>query len=127
MAASGSLTLTGTISGLQWGNKVIGGTAGLTVASAGSEVNAAAVTTIVLANGANTITVPSTACTGCVIVFGPASAVTKTIKGITGDTGLAVTKNGWCAFSFDAAGAPASFVITAGGADTGNVTEICFF
>lgn len=125
MAGTGSVTITGTKLNLASGTQTFGP---VTISSApATELNLAYVLTIVLASGANTITVPSTTCVGVIIQFNSASTVTKTLKGVTGDTGIAVTKIGTCVLTFDAAGAPASFVITAGGADTGNVTELWFF
>lgn len=121
MAASGSLTIQGTITGLLTGTKTIGP---ITLA----DTNASPSTTeIVLASGANTITVPSaTTCSGVLIVFAAASTTTKTIKGVGGDTGIRVSPNGPCFLSFDSASVPATFVINSSAADTSNVTEILF-
>ena len=122
MAIASSMTLQAAITGL------IGSTSRnvgplTTTNSAPTDLNAGTVTTVVLGSGANTITPPVTTCAGCIIIFAAASTVTKTIKGVTGDTGVLVAPAGWIALSF-AASAPSSFVITTSGADTGNTTTI---
>lgn len=121
MAGTGSVTINGTALNLQTGQRTLGP---LTIASApATEQTLASVTTVILASGANTITIPSTTAVGVVISFAAASTVTKTLKGVTGDTGIAVSKVNPQLLTFDTS-APANFVITAGGADTGNVTEL---
>ncbi len=79
----------------------------------------------VLGNGANTITVP-TGARGCVIEFSNASVVTKTLKGVTGDTGILLDPIGWNVMRFGTS-PPTSFVITTSAADTGCYTTISFF
>jgi hypothetical protein len=66
-----------------------------------------------LSNSNNAITSPTVA--GGVI-FTPPTANTNTItlKGVNGDTGIAVSKIASCLFTFDTT--PANFVITTGGA-----------
>lgn len=80
---------------------------------------------ISLANGANTINVPTKA-RGVVIIPDSTSSVTKTLKGISGDTGVLIRKDAWSVISFDSP-PPASFVITTSGADTGKYTRFIFF
>jgi hypothetical protein len=80
---------------------------------------------VVLSNGFNTITVP-TGARGCLIEFNPGSTVTKTLKGVTGDTGILLDPIGWNVMRFGSS-PPASFGITTSGADTGNTTYITFF
>jgi hypothetical protein len=125
MAGTGSVTINGQVSNLQTGSRTLGP---ITISSSpATELNLANVQTLVLASGANTITIPSSTAVGVVINFAPASTQTKTLKGVTGDTGIAVTRNGTCFLAFDqTSGAPANFVVTAGGVDTGNVTEFWF-
>jgi hypothetical protein len=86
---------------------------------------AGVVTQVVLANGFNTITVPAGA-RGCLIEFKPGSTVTKTLKGVTGDTGIALDPIGWNVLRFGSS-PPASFGITTSAADTGFTTYIYFF
>jgi hypothetical protein len=122
VAVTGSITVSGSVAGLATGSKTLGP---ITITSAApSDLTCGATTTVVLANGANTITVPSSTCTAAVIVFASASTTVKTLKGVSGDTGFTVTKNGTFVLQFDAAGAPANFVINSAGADTGNTTTI---
>lgn len=79
----------------------------------------------VLSNGFNTITVPSGA-RGVLIEFADGSTVTKTLKGITGDTGILLDPTGWNVLRFGSS-PPASFGITTSAADTGYTTYITFF
>lgn len=121
MSATGTVTISGTIVGLPGGSKTIGPLDITLTAASGNTQD------LVLASGANTITLPTAVTpTGCIIVFAAASTCTKTLKGVTGDTGVALKKTGVNLLTFDAS-PPASFVITAGAADTGNVTSIIFF
>jgi hypothetical protein len=83
---------------------------------------------VVLASGANTITVPTTpATTGCVIQLPATNTVLTTLKGVTGDTGVAIGKTGFMVLTWDSANAPTSFVLTSASAQTGLVTELLFF
>jgi len=84
-----------------------------------------AVTDVVLAAGDNTITVPSGA-SAAIIQFGAGSTSVKKLKGAGADTGITVTKIGTCVLHFDAAGAPANFIINSSALDTGITTEITF-
>lgn len=73
-------------------------------------------TRIALASGANTIAVPANAA-GFVLVPSPQSngspnAIVWTVKGISGDTGIAPAPGGWVAYQLTP-GALASFVVTA--------------
>lgn len=122
MAASGQITIQGVISGLLTGSKTIG-------PIVMSDANASPTTQeIVLASGFNTISVPTaTSCSGVLVVFAAASTGTKTLKGVTGDTGIVLNPSGANFISFNVAAPPASFGITLTAADTANVTEILFF
>ena len=80
---------------------------------------------VVLSNGFNTITVPSTA-KGAYIEFQDGSTVTKTLKGITGDTGILLNPTSWNVLNFGSS-PPASFGITTSAADTGYYTRVTFF
>jgi hypothetical protein len=70
---------------------------------------------IALASGANTLT-PPTGTLYCVIVPPAASAVTKTVKGVTGDTGLPISMINPTLLSLVAT--PAAFVLTASAIET---------
>lgn len=80
---------------------------------------------VVLANGFQAIAIPAGS-RGALIVFADGSTVTKTLKGVTGDTGILLDPTGWHVLRF-AATPPASFGITCSGADTGYTTYIYFF
>ncbi len=85
-----------------------------------------------LANGANTISVPNPGVavgqpSGVIIIFDPTSTVTKTLKGIGGDTGIPLDPTGIIVLTFAAPLTTASFVITTSGADTDKTTTIIFF
>lgn len=119
--ASGQVTITGTVTGMLSGSKTIGP---IVVTD-----SAASVMTFetVLSSGFNTINVPTaTSCSGVLICFAAASTLAKTLKGVTGDTGVALNPNGVNFISFNPASPPASFGITTTAADTSNVTEILF-
>ena len=119
--ATGSVTVDGSVTGQLTGTRTIGP---LTLTSSAAQ---AQTTQVVLASGANTITVPSTSCVCAVIAFAAASTVTKILKGVTGDTGVAISTTGFVVLTWVSGSAPASFVITCSGADTGNTTEIAYF
>lgn len=118
MAATGTITIAGSVTGLPAGSKTVGPLTISSAAAVGQQQD------IVLASGANTITVPSGA-TAAVIVFASASTSVKTLKGVTGDTGLIVSKVGKVVLQFDTSPI-ASFVINSSVADTGNTTSILF-
>jgi hypothetical protein len=73
-----------------------------------------------LSSGNNTITVPSSSgvtVKGATIVPPSDNTQTLTLKGIAGDTGIALSKVNPTAISFDTA--PANFVLNAGGTISG--------
>lgn len=115
MAASGVITIGGTISGEPTGSKSLN--AQVTLANA-----VGASTDVVLASGPNTIAVPAGAT--CALIQPPAgNVVALTLKGITGDTGILIHKTNPTFLSLDPG--QASFVITAASLTTG-ATEINF-
>lgn len=73
-----------------------------------------AVDVVALTTGANTIT-PPTGATGCTIVPNPTNAEALTLKGITGDTGIALALTSPTSLGLAGTG---TFVITAAGATT---------
>jgi hypothetical protein len=82
----------------------------------------------VLAAGANTITIPTLpAPTGCIIKLPATNTSVVTLKGITGDTGIAIGKTSTQVLTWDATAVPASFVLTSVATQTGLTTEITFF
>ena len=96
-----------------------------------SEPSAAAngsTTKVVLASGANTITVPTTpAPTGCLITLPATNTQVTTLKGVAGDTGIAIGKTSSFLLTWDPTAPPASFVLSSAAAQTGLVTTIEFF
>lgn len=71
--------------------------------------------TVALAAGANTITPPTG--TRLVVLVPPTNSVnSKTLKGITGDTGVPLDPAGTTILPFSAS--PGTFVITSGGTET---------
>ena len=73
--------------------------------------------TINLSSGANTIMVPALA-GGVVIQLPSSNTQTVTLKGVSGDTGIALSTKGITALTF-ATSPPASFIITTNGTITG--------
>lgn len=113
---AGSFQITSTAFAIQSGTKQIGPLTITGTATLGE------VHDFTPATGANTVTVPTTA-TAVIIVPATSNTATLTIKGVTGDTGVAISKVNPTVLSFDAT-PPASFVLTAG-AGAANV-EVSF-
>ena len=121
MAATASITITGTIQATPAGGIQIGP---LTITSAAANWQ---IQQIALGIGTNTITTPTApAPTGVIIVF-PAGSNVHTLKGVAGDTGIALGKNTIQLMTWDPTAPPASFVVNASAADTGLDTEFIFF
>jgi hypothetical protein len=120
--ATSSLTITGSVQGTSTGNRTIGP---ITISnSTGSPI----VQNIVLQSGANTITPPtSPAPTGCVIVLPSTNTAVVTLKGVTGDTGIAIGKTTTTVLHWDSTAIPSSFCLTSASTQTGLVTEIAYF
>ncbi|SRR5712691_985522 len=77
-----------------------------------------AITQLTLANGDNTIAVP-TGSTGVVIVAPLGNGNVLKLKGVGGDTGFQIAKTGLCAvLIFDSAAVPANIVVNSTGAMT---------
>jgi hypothetical protein len=73
---------------------------------------------IVLANGFNQITIPAGA-SEMAFIFPSTSVTTKTLKGVTGDTGIALAPNGPNGpFNIPVGSGATTFGITTSGADT---------
>lgn len=122
MAANALVTITGSFQGLPTGSRVLGP---ITLNSATAN---GSVTEIVLQSGANTITVPATPATsGCIIVLPSTNTSVVTLKGISGDTGIAIGKTTTTVLNWDPTAAPASFVLNSAATQTGLATEITFF
>lgn len=87
--------------------------------AAANAVSPGSITIHTLAPGDNTITVPTGGSTvkGACIIPPSGNAQAITLKGIGGDTGIALSKLDPTSIAFEAA--PANFVLNAGGAITG--------
>lgn len=121
MAASAVIQVTGQISGSPSGGKTFGP---FTLTSAAA---CAHTQEIVLQLGANTITLPTLpAPTGCIIVLPSANTAVVTLKGVTGDTGIAIGKTGTTVLTWDPTALPTSFVLTSASLQT-TPTEISYF
>jgi hypothetical protein len=116
---SGNVNITGTLSALPQGTLTLTPPPIVSTPS-----NLAASTNIILASGANTITVPTWA-SGAIIVQNPANLVAVTLKGITGDTGIGLSLTESTCIAF-AAPPPASFVLTAGAPGVQETTIVFF-
>jgi hypothetical protein len=122
MAAAASITISGYISNAPTGSRQIGP---ITLSSAAANGQ---IQRIVLLSGANTITVPTVPATnGCVIQLPSDNTVVTTLKGVTGDTGIAIGKTTATVLNWDPTAAPSSFVLTSASDQTGKATEITFF
>lgn len=121
MAATASLSFTGSITSLADGNRVVGP---FTVSSAAAN---GVVQQTVLQSGANTITVPSSpAPNGVIIILPSTNTAVVTVKGVTGDTGIAIGKTTWMYLPFDPTAVPASFCLTSASTQTGKYTTLIF-
>ena len=122
MAAAASVSVTGTITGLPTGARAIGALTSTSAAANG------VVTQVVLVSGANTITIPSSpAPTGCIVKLPSDNTAVVTLKGVSGDTGIAIGKTTWFVLTWDPTAVPASFVLNSAATQTGKITEITFF
>ena len=120
--ATASVNITGAFSGLSTGSRQIGPLT-INAATANGQV-----TEVVLASGANTITVPATPATsGCIIVLPSTNTAVVTLKGVSGDTGIAIGKTTTTVLNWDSTAAPSSFVLNSASTQTGLVTEILFY
>lgn len=119
MAALSTIQLRGYFSGLLGGSRSISPTDLVNVSAP------ALASSTTLANGDTTIAGP-TGSIGCIILLNPASVTVKKLKGIVGDTGVAISKVGWLVLSFDPTIQPL-IIINSSAADTGLTTEFIFF
>lgn len=116
---AGTVSINGTVNQIPQGPFQIGP---LTLTPNSS--NELASTNIKLANGANTITIPTWAAY-ILIVPDPTNAVVMTLKGVSGDTGIPLSLTGPSVVSLGAS-PPANFVLTSTGAGA-TYTNIVFF
>ena len=122
MAVSAVIQISGQASGGEGGGKTYGP---LTITSATACLHTQV---IVLQSGANTITIPTTpAPTGCIIALPSTNTAVTTLKGVAGDTGIAIGKTTRHVLCWDPTAVPASFVLNSAATQTGLVTEISYF
>ena len=122
MAATASITISGSIIGLPAGEVKVGP---FTLSSAAANGQTQV---LVLASGTNTITVPALPATsGCIIAFDPSNTIVTTLKGVAGDTGIALGKTTKTVLNWDPTAPPASFVLSSASVQTGFNTYITFF
>jgi hypothetical protein len=122
VTATASIIVQGSIIGTGSGTRVVGP---ITMTSAASNGQ---VQQIVLQAGTNTITVPTVPATsGCVIILNPANTSIVTLKGVAGDTGIALGKITKQVLNWDSTAPPANFVLSSVATQTGLITEITFF
>lgn len=120
--ASATVNITGVLSGVPQGTVAIG------PITTTSTTPCAQQTQVVLQAGANTISVPSTpAPTGCIIQLPSTNTSVVTLKGVSGDTGIAIGKTTSHLITWDPTAVPASFVLNSVSTQTGLVTTITFF
>ena len=118
---AGSVTIAASLTGLPQGTLSF---PPLTIVPSAN--NELATTVVSLASGANTITVP-TGFTPSGVVMIPPSTNTQslTLKGVTGDTGIAVSPNEPSLLNF-ASSPPSTFVVTAGGTISAGTSFVFF-
>lgn len=122
MAASATITIGGSVQASPTGSKFIGP---ISITSAAANLG---VTEVVLQSGANTITPPVTPATsGCIIQLNAANTSIVTLKGVTGDTGIALGKTTTTLLNWDPTAPPATFVLTSVATQTALATEITYF
>lgn len=122
MAAVASVTIQGSVQGEPNGSRTVGPIV-ITNAAACDVVQQ-----LVLQAGANTITLPTNIVPiGCIIQLPSANTSVVTLKGVTGDTGIAIGKTTTHVLCFDVAAPPASFVLTSVSTQTLLTTTISFF
>jgi hypothetical protein len=118
MTITSNIYLTGTITGKPLGSEQIAKTITGTVYG---------VVAVVLQAGANTITTPTTGTSGCIIQLSPSNTSIVTLKGVAGDTGIAIGKTTTTMINWDNTAAPASFVLNSVSTQIGLTTYIEYF
>lgn len=123
MTATATINVSGDIYGSPTSGRKQIGPLSVTSANANAQTQE-----VVLQSGANTIAVPTIpAPTGCLIQLPVGNTAVVTLKGVTGDTGIAIGKTGITLLTWDPLALPASFVLTSASTQTGLATEISFF
>ena len=122
MASTASISIAGTVRGSLTGDKNIGP---FNLASSAANP---VIQVLVLQAGANTITPPTLPATsGCIIKLPLTNTSIVTLKGVTGDTGVALGKVTTQVLNWDSTAPPTTFVLTSASTQTGLNTEISYF
>lgn len=116
----GVVQISGALTGLTSGGTVAVGPFTITPNATGNFEELS----VTLQSGSNTITIPTWA-VGMIVVPPSGNTQTLTLKGISGDVGIVVSKTAALLVGFDTT-PPASFSIAAGGAVTNPMT-VWFF
>lgn len=111
MAATGTISAQAQIEGLPLGEELAGPLSVISTAALG------VVSTLILAAGVNTVTVPAGA-TAVMIVQPATGTNAASLRGVSGDTGVALTASGLAAVLAFGSAAPASIVINSAGANS---------
>jgi hypothetical protein len=111
-AATGSIKIAGTVSGLDDGSVTVGPIS-MTTSSAVYQR-----TTLSLASGNNTISVPAGA-TICILIFPADNTNAVKIKGASGDTGVTLNKVGKCVLQLDSG--QTTFILNAADTTAGTI------
>lgn len=121
MAATGVVSITGSVTGLPTGSKTLGP---LTIQS--STANGSTIEVALTVSTAVTVTIPTVGGNCTAVVFCPASSNTNslTLKGVTGDTGIAISKVNPTVIPLDTS--PAASFVVAVGTGTNSTAEVFF-
>lgn len=121
MAASGTLSVGGSISDMPTGSRTVGPLTMTAAAASGVVIH------VILQSGANTITLPTAIAPSMAVIKLPATnTALVTLKGVTGDTGIVIGKTGFAVIPFNSASPPTDFCLTSAALQTGLTTEITF-
>jgi len=121
MAASGTLSVGGSISDMPTGSRTVGPITMTSAAASGVVIH------VILQSGANTITLPTAIAPSMAIIKLPATnTALTTLKGVSGDTGIVIGKTGFAVLPFNSAAPPTDFVLSSAATQTGLTTEITF-
>jgi len=102
MTITATINITGNITGKPLGSEAINST---------MTGNVYGVVAVTLASGANTITVPITGTSGCIIKLDGSNTALVTLKGVTGDTGVPIGKTGTHVLNWGSGNAPTDFCL----------------
>lgn len=120
MAATASVTVSGSVTGQARGSTTIGPIVISSAAAVGQVVD------VVLQLGANNF-IPPAGATGVLITLPITNTNIVTLKGVTADTGIAIGKTTTQFLSWDPTAVPANICLTSAATQTGLNTQLSFF